>query len=146
MAPRKRSAMAQKQRSVEQREPKTADKASVVFSFKYLVDNDDVGQSLKDWAAAGERLLLGLLQKMLHISTLTILEAQQDGTLKIYGDFPSVKNTDFKCPPQLAGEKSWGVILNIGGQKPRAAGFLRGNTFYVVYLDKDHRFWKSTKN
>lgn len=142
---RQRKAMAQKQRSVEIREPKTTEKTYIVFSFKYLLDVDDVGQSLVTWAAADEKLLLGLLQKMLHISKLTTGEVTQGNTLTLYGDFPASHNSDFSCPPQLANEKNWGVIRNIGGQKSRVAGFLKGNTFYVVYLDKEHKFWKSPK-
>jgi len=142
---RSRKPMTSGKRAVEVREPKTTDTLCIVFSFKYLVDVDDVGQSLKAWAAANEKLLLGLLLKMQHISQQTPAQAQQDSAFTIYGNFPAKKVCDFTCPPQLADVANWGVIRDIAGQKGRVAGFLKENVFYIVYLDKDHRFWKSDR-
>lgn len=142
---RKRSPIASRNRSVEQFEPKTTDEKNINFSLKYFHDIDDIGQSLKTWSEDEQKPLLGLMQKVLHISRLTTAQAFQDKSIKIYGDFPATHVSDFKCPPALTNEKQWGVISHIGGQKSRVAGFLRGNTFYMVYLDKDHRFWKSAK-
>jgi hypothetical protein len=34
--------------------------------------------------------------------------------------------------------------LHIKG-KERIAGHIIGNVFYVVFLDKDHRFWRTEK-
>lgn len=31
--------------------------------------------------------------------------------------------------------------MNIKGQKPRVAGHIIDNVFYVVFLDKDHKFF-----
>lgn len=132
-------------RQVETREPKVAATPCVVFSLKHLIDVDDVGQSLEDWAKGDSKLLLGLLQKMSHISKQTAADARQDPTLTIYGEFPAPDKTDFKCPPSLKEQQNWGVIRNIGGQKARAAGFFRDNVFHVVFLDKEHKFWKSEK-
>ena len=145
MVGKKRSPLAKGSRAVETREPKVIEKICVLFSFKHLVDMDDVGQSLTAWAGKDCKLLLGLLQKTAHISKQTILEAKQDSTLTVYGDFPGSGSTDFTCPTHLQHEKNWGVIRNIGGQKSRVAGFLKDNVFYAVFLDKDHKFWKSNK-
>lgn len=140
--PRSRKPIATGGRAVEVRDPRSTEAPCIVFSFKHFVDADDVGQSLNAWAEQDGKLLLGLLQKMQHISQQTPARAAQDTTFTHYGDFPDPSKTDFTCPPQLISEKNWGVIRNIGGQKARAAGFLRDNVFYLVYLDKDHRFWK----
>ncbi len=142
---RKRKPVAQIKRSVETLEPNITTEIHIVFSLKYLCNIDDIGQSLTTWAEDNKKPLLGLMQKVLHISKLTIAQASQDQSIKIYGDFPTSHDSDFRCPPNLTNEKQWGVIRNIGGQKARVAGFLKGNTFYVVYLDKEHRFWKSAK-
>lgn len=143
----KRKPLSKGKRSVETREPKPVKIAPVciVFSFQYLVNIDSVGQSLADWAKDDGKLLLGLLQKMVHLSKQTRATAGSDSTLTVYDSFPDPDKTDFDCPPGLQAEKQWAVIRNIGGQKPRAAGFFRDNVFYLVYLDKEHKFWKSTR-
>ena len=143
----KRKPLSQGKRPVETRDPKPVriDSDCIVFSFKYLVDVDEVGQTLSDWAKDDGKLLLGLLQKMVHLSKKTRATAGSDSTLTVYGTFPDAAKTDFDCPPGLQAEKQWAVIRNLGGQKPRAAGFFRDNVFYLVYLDKEHKFWKSTR-
>lgn len=145
MAGNKRKALASSKRNVETREPKYSAKPCVLFSFKHFQNIDGVGQSLSDWADNHPALLAGLLQKMAHISQQPVPKATQDSTLTLYGPFPERSKTDFACPPNLQGRKNWGVIRNIGGQKPRAAGFLQGNVFYVVFLDKHHTFYKSSQ-
>lgn len=70
--------------------------------------------------------------------------AGSDLTLTVYGSLPEAAKTDFDCPLGLQAEKQWAVIRNISGQKPSAAGFFSDNVFYLVYLDKEHKFWRST--
>lgn len=145
MAKQKRQPLAKGKRPVETREPKTTEKPCVIFSFKHFKDMDDIGQSLSNWAENDPGLLSGLIQKIAHISKQTVPEATQDSTLTLYGNFPGPGDTDFTCPRHLEGQRNWGVIRNIGGQKPRVAGFLQGYIFYVVFLDKHHTFYKSSK-
>lgn len=145
MAAKKRKAIADGKRAREIREPKATEKPCVLFSFKHFHDADDIGQSLENWAEDNPALLAGLLQKMAHISQQTVPKARQDTTLTLYGRFPESAKTDFTCPRHLQDQKNWGVIRNIGGQKSRAAGFLQNNIFYVVFLDKHHQFYKSSK-
>lgn len=111
------------------------------FSFKYFKDCDDVGQSLATWA--NENLLGPFVAKLHHISTVNITELQTQKSVTNYRNFPPADNTHFTCPADLSKEENWGVIRNIGGQKQRVAGFLRDNIFYIVFLDRDHRFWPS---
>ena len=71
-----------------------------------------------------------------------------------YGAFP--KNTDFSIPSNIpcCDELIWSRFRLM--QKVRVCGFfvtkeiakkynLSENTFYVVFLDKDHRFYKTEK-
>lgn len=145
MAGKKRKSLAGSQRAVETREPRVTEKLCILFSFKHFQDSDDTGQSLSNWADNDPTLLAGLLQKMAHISKQAVPAATQDSTLTLYGKFPEPRKTDFICPRHLQDQKHWGVIRNIGGQKPRAAGFLQGHVFYVVFLDKHHTFYKSSQ-
>jgi hypothetical protein len=145
---KKRKPMAGGSRSVETREPNTlaGEKPNIVFCFKHFVDSNNTGQSLDTWACTDKKLLLGFLQKMVHISKQSRAEATKDSTITLYGKFPDQDKTDFSCPPGISKEENWGVLRNIGGQKARVAGFLKGDTFHVVFLDKEHKFWKSRRN
>ena len=72
-----------------------------------------------------------------------IKEAQQEKTIELYRSFPP--DSDFKVPQYIQGEVKWGTIQDIGGQKHRVAGYMIDNVFYVVFLDKNHKFWKMKK-
>lgn len=119
-------------------------KSDLTFSFKYFQDQDGTGQSLKTWLETEVLLVQGLVNKLVYLSDNTLTASQQNKILTLYRQFPARNQTDFTC---LAGfeNENWGTIRKLNGQKGRAAGFLRDNVFYVVFLDKDHRFWKSSK-
>lgn len=139
---KRRRPKAKKIREVETRQPNLTTKPKIVFSFEHFLDHDDVGQSLATWVDNNPKLLQGLFEKLQHLSSKNTATLSQDDVFTLYGDFPSNNNTDFKCPPNF-NDKSWGVIRNIGGQKARVAGFLENNVFYLVFLDAEHKFWKS---
>lgn len=40
---------------------------------------------------------------------------------------------------------NWAVIMDIKGQKGRVAGHIIDNIFYVVFLDREHRFYITEK-
>lgn len=141
---KKRRALSQGPRVTEVREPKTLVQSRVTFSFEHFIDIDGAGQSLRTWADKNCALFEGLLTKMAHIGKIESARLTQDSTFTLYGHFPPKNQTDFQCPPGFE-TKKWGVIRNIGGQQPRVAGFLENNVFYIVFLDAEHRFWKSKR-
>ena len=111
----------------------------ILFSFK---DFDSTqGQSFSDWEK--EELLSVMLEKLKNLSELNMLEAIQQKIIKRYGDFPPV--TDFTHPKHIAGDVNWGVISSLKGRKGRIAGHIIDNIFYIVFLDKEHRFWITEK-
>lgn len=141
--------MARKPLSSGRRKPETRDvrivvKSDLTFSFKYFQDLDGVGQSLQNWIDTDPQSVKGLFDKLVYLSSNTVTSSQQTEILALYQRFPSKKDTDFKCPPGLEDE-NWGTIKKLNGQKGRAAGFLKDNVFYLVYLDREHVFWKSKK-
>ena len=99
------------------------------------------GQTLTEWEQ--DQLLSELMNKFISICSYNRIEAVQLKLLKIYGDFP--KNSDFHIPPHIQGEVHWGTIQRIGGQKPRLAGYIIDSVFYPVFLDKNYRFYPSSK-
>lgn len=115
------------------------DLPKVVFSFKDF-DKTQIppGQTFEDWQERG--YLAYFLEKLAHISELTMIEAKQQKYITEYGTFP--KLSDFKHPRHIVQDVNWAVIKKIKGQKGRVAGHIIGNVFYIVFLDLDHAFWK----
>jgi hypothetical protein len=132
------------QRSRNTREERNVkeDLPKIIFSFKdFDVRQIPPGQIYADWEE--ERLLSAFCKKMEDVCKMNIVEAQQQGVLKIYGDFPT--ESEFKHSQYIADDVKWAVIMDIKGQKGRVAGHLIENVFYVVFLDKDHRFYITKK-
>ena len=114
----------------------------IVFSFKDF-DTSQIppGQSPQEWQDGN--LLAYMVEKFGEICKYNIVEATQQNLIKIYGEFPG--NSDFKYPRTVIQDKKikWAVIMNIKGQKSRVAGHIIDNIFYVVFLDKEHKFFLS---
>jgi hypothetical protein len=131
-----RSRNTREERKVKEDLPK------MVFSFKdFDIRQIPPGQSFDEWQEEG--LLSNMVQKFRHICGLNIIEAQQQKVLKIYNEFP--EKSDFKHPQYISEGVKWAVIMDIKGQKGRVAGHIIDNTFYVVFLDKEHRFYITEK-
>jgi len=112
-------------------------KKLIVFSLK---DFDiSQGQSFEDWEK--NEILSNLMTRLRIISSYSVTEALQNKILKIYGDFPT--NSEFKHPKHVPQGVNWAVILIQG--KERIAGYVEDNIFYIVFLDKEHKFWITEK-
>jgi hypothetical protein len=87
-------------------------------------------------------------------------DGKRGNILKIYGDFPPNQKTDFKEPTYIPDQVKWGTIRITGAI--RLVGFIipptyhgnphvktkerfDKNTFYVVFIDTEHKFWKCEK-
>lgn len=118
----------------------TANDNFINISFRYFKDTDkSPAQSITTWK--NEDRIFDMMLALQYITCENITKVQSTEKLSLYKKFPSKDKNDFPCPDDLKEDLNWGTIQNIGGQKARIAGFLKGNTFYLVYLDKDHRFW-----
>jgi hypothetical protein len=115
----------------------------LTFSFKDLDETQPKGeeQTIALWAKEG--YLEDLVNTLKELSKLTVDEAKKSQKIKIYGDFPS--KSKFTHPAHVEANVAWGVITSIGGQKGRVAGYMKENTFYIVFLDKNHQFWITEK-
>ncbi|WP_289757119.1 hypothetical protein [Muribaculum intestinale] len=118
------------------------DLPKVVFSLKDF-DRSQIppGQTFEDWEKFGH--LSYLMQKLEYISQKNIVEAINEGYIKVYGSFPP--NSDFTHPSHIASDVNWAVIMKINGQKGRVAGHIINNVFYIVFLDIEHLFYKMKK-
>lgn len=138
------SAKKSTQRTTDSKEVKSSYDGYISFSFRYFQNYDkEPVQSLNSWQ--DENRLLDMLESLKYISQNHITKLRTDEKLALYGSFPDSKVNDFPLPNQFNGTENWGTLRNIGGQQVRIAGFLRDNIFYIVYLDKEHRFYKSNK-
>lgn len=112
------------------------------FSFKDFDRNQTPpGQTYEEWQT--DELLAYMLEKFGHICELNRNEAIQQKYIKTYGKFP--QKSDFEHPNHIAEDVEWAVVMNIKGQKGRVAGHIIENVFYVVFLDKEHRFYITEK-
>lgn len=120
-----------------------ASRELLTFSFKDLDETQpkDEPQTLVLWEK--DSLLRSFLTRLKDLSQLTRAEAEKQQQIKVYGDFPP--NTDFICPKYVSQDVAWAVIKTVGGQRGVVAGYIVESTFYIVFLDKNHRFWISEK-
>lgn len=111
----------------------------LVFNFKdFDISQIPPGQTFAEWEKEG--LLSSLMTKLVDLSQKNQITAAQQGCITVYDSFP--KNSDFKIPRFIEADVKWAVIKDIGGQKHRVAGYIMDNVFYVVFLDRDHSFYK----
>lgn len=135
----------QRPESVREERKVSSIRKLLTFSFKDIDETQpsNAPQSIKSWNDEG--LLKPFLERLRDLSKLTRDEACKQQKIKIYGDFPAKAKTDFFHPRHVDEHVAWGVINSVGGQKGRIAGYIVESTFYVVFLDKEHRFFISEK-
>lgn len=106
-------------------------------SFQYIDTNQKYGSGFKDWQN------VGLLSKMLEVfqgyCCRPLLEQVDGSKFTIYGDFPPKEKTYFEHPPNVPEDANWARIHVTGSAV--VAGHIVYDTFYVVFLDKTHKFW-----
>lgn len=68
-----------------------------------------------------------------------LLEQVDNNKFSIYGDFPPKHKTLFDCPAFVPEDANWARIHITGAAV--VAGHIVQDTFYVVFLDKSHKFW-----
>lgn len=128
------------------------------FNFHYFDDHNVAGQKFSDWT---QKQLVSLLESLKSYSCCDLnYWITQTPTFVIYGKFPPKAKTDFNIPQSIPTEARWGRFRL--GNKIRLVGFMipgnfhgkehgvtkerwDSNTFYVVFLDKEHQFWKTEK-
>ena len=137
------------------------------FNFHYMDFSQEAGQTFKDWSHDRLYKLQDKLKEfcafpLKHWTTVKMggggkkSKKKKQNVLEIYGNFPT--NTDFVHPKAVPHEVQWARFRL--GSEARLIGFVlpiefchevhKGtkinfdcNTFYVVFLDKDHRFYKT---
>lgn len=111
----------------------------LVVSFKYL-DNKQ-GQTFEDWEK--DHILAESLNTLAGYCHDTLQNQCHTASFKPYKNFPSKENTEYDFPDHVPQDACW-ASMHING-KQCLVGHIFSNVFYVVFLDKHHRFWISKK-
>ena len=130
------------------------------FNFSFFDENQDHACS---WDKLGNDKILSLIDKLKHYTNDSLEYWKREKLLVEYGDFPPKGKTDFNHPRHVPADVRWarfrvegafrliGFLIpselhnepcennGVGGEKH----FYNRNVFYVVFLDPEHRFWKS---
>ncbi len=134
------------------------------FNFSYLDETQDGIQSIADWNQDGNKVdsLENLIKCVKEYTTQSLSYWKSQRNLVIYGNFPRGK-TELKHPKNIPHEVHWGrfrlsgKVRLIGFVIPKELAELENskihnrnfqyctNTFYVVFLDKDHLFYQTEK-
>jgi len=130
------------------------------FNFHYFHHQEGISQNFEEWDKNELTKLLNKLnnysEKSLDAWSKTPIGGKSFNVLEIYDYFPD--KTDFSEPKHIPVEVKWARFRL--EQKVRLIGFVipksyegelhfetnslfDTNTFYIVYLDRDHLFWKT---
>lgn len=130
------------------------------FNFGYFDIQEGVSQNFEDW---NTNELVKLMHKLKEYSKFTLdhwtrKKVGRYAVFSIYKQFPT--NTDFTKPNHIPHQAEWArfhlenLVRVIGFVIPEeyhnnphstTRMLYDRNTFYVVYLDKDHRFYKTER-
>jgi hypothetical protein len=130
------------------------------FNFSYFTVQA-AGQEFSDWSKPQLEKLLESLQEfskspLSHWRSVPVKGGPP--IFSVYGNFPN--NSEFSHPPHVPHQVEWGRFRL--GSAVRLVGFVLPasystqlhsgtktafdcNTFYVVFLDRDHKFYKTER-
>ena len=98
------------------------------------------GQTIEEWSKLG--LLKPLILRIKNLGQHPSLTVRQNKWIKEYHkvDFPP--ESEFKEPKHITGV-TWAVMHITDNSKEVVAGYIEDEVFYIIFLDKDHKFWPS---
>ncbi|TAD97726.1 MAG: hypothetical protein EAZ97_12035 [Bacteroidetes bacterium] len=106
-------------------------------SFEYVDSSQKYASSFKDWQKDG--LLSKMLELLQGYCSRPLLDQIDGEKFSKYQGFPPKEKTWFSYPPHVPEDADWARI-HINGPAV-IVGHIVKDTFYVVFLDKTHKFW-----
>lgn len=106
-------------------------------SFQFIDTSQKYGSTYKDWQKEG--LLAKMLECLSGYCCSTLLTQVDGNKFTIYGNFPPKEKTLFTFPEFVPEDANWARI-HINGTAIIVGHIVR-DTFYIVFLDKTHKFW-----
>nr|DAP91935.1 MAG TPA: hypothetical protein [Caudoviricetes sp.] len=116
-------------------------KSNFKISLQYLDTTQKYGSAFPDWQKCG--LLSSMLDTLKGYCCKPLLEQVDGDKFSIYGNFPPAEKTKFEYPQNVPEDANWARIHITGSAV--VAGHIVGDTFYIVFLDKTHKFWMTKK-
>ena len=137
--PKRTGNFKREKKSLELRKDGLVPKKYIVFSLRYL--DKTQGQTPEKWE--DEKILGKAINRIQGFCSMTVTDAIQSQTLKIYGkEIP--KDSNYKHPKYLDDDIEW-ASLRIQG-KERIIGYIESEfIFNIVFLDMEHEFYPSKK-
>lgn len=111
----------------------------IVFSFKDFDINQ--GQDFEEWEE--EKLLALMVNKLKAVSHITMAQATAQQIIKPYTKVSFPPDSAFVHPKHVLPDVTW-CTMHIQG-KECIIGHIEDNVFHIVFLDKEHEFWKTKK-
>jgi hypothetical protein len=115
------------------------EKSHLVISLKHLDRNQ--GQTFNQWEE--DRILADALDVLCGYCHDTLQKQCCNEKFKPYSSFPPPDKTEYYFPSHVPPDAHW-ACMHVKG-KQCVVGHIVRNVFYIVFLDKEHRFWISEK-
>lgn len=109
---------------------------TITFSWVKLDINQ--GQPIDEWEKEG--LLSIVCEMMRQVGQYGSTEVFARRMIKQYTQVGFPPNSEFKEPKHVS-PTYWAVIHIKPKSKEVVVGFLEEEVFYIIFLDKDHKFW-----
>jgi hypothetical protein len=110
------------------------DEDLLVFNFKFF--DPSQGQGFDEWAKEG---LLAQTLEMFKEYSRQLVPACFSARFKCYDAMP--RDSEFRHPRHVPEDATW-ASMHLQGL-PCIIGHMYRNVFYVVFLDRHHKFWPS---
>jgi len=111
------------------------------ISLQHFDPSQAYGSGYKDWQKVG--LLSKALEVLQGFCKRPLLEQIDGDKFTKYGDFPPDEKTKFIRPRHVPEDACWARIHITGTAV--LAGHVDHDTFYLVFLDKTHKFFLTKK-
>lgn len=111
------------------------------ISLQYFDSTQKFSSTFRDWQKSG--LLSKALETLQGYCGAPLESQTKTDKFTVYGNFPDKDCTKFKCPSHVPADACWARI-HVNGPAI-IVGHVVKDTFYVVFLDKTHKFWLTKK-
>lgn len=111
-----------------------------LLSFNYSRRCIVQSESFEDWQNNG--ILSDLMIRISHLSTQTVPQAIAQGHITIYTKVTFPPKSGFSWPKHIPADISWATFHLKPKSREVIVGYIEDDIFYLVFLDKNHLFWK----
>lgn len=111
------------------------------ISLAYFDPEPMYASGFKDWQKYG--LLSKAMETLQGYCKRPLIQQIDGDKFSVYTSFPPPEKTKFSYPKHVPEDAEWARI-HVNGPAV-LIGHIVGNTFYLVFLDKTHKFWMTKK-